>query len=162
MSEQNECIEALNARIDMLEEKLDFYKDGYLRLSKELDKYPCKTVVGNNSVVYSKSADDYDRLISCIKAEAVNDYSELITDNGIVILPCKVNDILYVIPTEKNKLSEITEMKCVGFILGKPADTINLIDKTNKLYQPGFGEYNKTVFGAKILAEIALDKLNRE
>ena len=43
-------------------------------LEEEEDKYPIKTLVGDNSVICSKSSEDYDRLICNIGNEAISNY----------------------------------------------------------------------------------------
>lgn len=49
---------------------------------KGCNKYPCKTVVGNNSEIHSKTAKDYDNLIASIKAEAIKEFAELILNTN--------------------------------------------------------------------------------
>lgn len=47
---------------------------------KGCNKYPCKTVVGNNSEIHSKTAKDYDNLIASIKAEAIKEFVRAVID----------------------------------------------------------------------------------
>ena len=50
-------------------------------LEKEQNEYPVKTLVGNNSVICSKSSEDYDKLIADIGHEAITDFvGELIAN----------------------------------------------------------------------------------
>lgn len=90
-------------------------------------------------------------------AEYLADY---LLANGVVVLPCKVGDTVFVIPTKENGLSEIAEMCCIGFSLGDPNDTVNLLNDKNKLYQPSFDKFGKTVFLTKEEAEAALEASN--
>lgn len=46
------------------------------RLKEQLEEYPFKCKVGNNSEIHSKSIQDYDRLIDDIQAEAVKEFAE--------------------------------------------------------------------------------------
>lgn len=64
------------AEIDTLKAERNNYKEWYLSLANEVDKLPCKTVVGNNSEIHSKSAKDYDNLIANIKSEAIQEFAE--------------------------------------------------------------------------------------
>ena len=45
-------------------------------LKEQLEEYPFKCKVGNNSEIHSKSIQDYDRLIDDIQAEAVKEFAE--------------------------------------------------------------------------------------
>lgn len=80
--------------------------------------------------------------------------------NGVVVLPCKIDDKVFVIPTEENGRKEITLMTCLGFMIGKPCNTANCVDEKNKLYQPSFDKFGKTVFLTKKEAETALEAHN--
>lgn len=93
----------------------------------------------------------------CLKcgSECLADY---LLQNGVVVLPCKVGDTVFVIPTKENCLLEIAEMRCIGFSLGEPNNTANLANDKNKLYQPSFDEFGKTVFISKEEAEKALER----
>lgn len=76
--------------------------------------------------------------------------------NGVVVPPCKFLQRVYVIPTIENRLSDVTEMKCIGFTLSHDAYCVNLMNEKNKLYQPAFGRFGKTVFLTREEAERAL------
>lgn len=73
--------------------------------------------------------------------------------NNVIPLPCKFLQKCFVIPTIENNLSDITEMKCIGFSLSYDSYNANLITDKNKLYQPCFGAFGKTVFLTKEEAE---------
>lgn len=73
-----------------------------------------------------------------------------------VELPCKFLQKCFVIPTSENKLPDITEMECIGFALSNGSYNANLITDKNKLYQPCFGAFGKTVFLRREEAEKAL------
>jgi hypothetical protein len=73
--------------------------------------------------------------------------------NGVIPLPCKFQQEVYVLPTINNNLPEITKMKCIGFILSCDMYNANLVNDKNKLYQPCFGDFGKTVFITKEEAE---------
>lgn len=66
--------------IETLKAERNNYKEWYLSLANEVNKLPCKTVVGNNSEIHSKSAEDYDNLITNIKSEAIQDFVDLLVD----------------------------------------------------------------------------------
>ena len=90
---------------------------------------------------------------SCLLAENIAD--DLLA-NGVIVPPCKFLQKYFVIPTIENNLSDITEMKCIGFSLSHDSYNANLITDKNKLYQPCFGAFGKTVFLTKEEAEQAL------
>ena len=46
------------------------------RMKEEANKYPCKVRMNENSIVRSKSLEDYDRLIGDISAEAIKEFAE--------------------------------------------------------------------------------------
>ena len=83
--------------------------------------------------------------------------ADFLLENGVVALPCKFLQKCFVIPTADNSLSEITEMKSVGFSLSSCNYNANLITDKNKLYQPSFEAFGKTVFLTKEEAEQALN-----
>lgn len=76
--------------------------------------------------------------------------------NRFVELPCNFMQKCFVIPTIENNLSDITEMKCIGYALSNGLYNANLITDKNKLYQPCFGAFGKTVFLTREEAERAL------
>ena len=78
--------------------------------------------------------------------------------NGVIVPPCKFLQKVFVIPTIENNLSDITEMKCIGFSLSHDSYNANLITDKNKLYQPCFGGFGKTVFLTREEAEQALER----
>ena len=97
---------------------------------------------------------DIDSLIDSPKgAEFISDY---LLENGVIVPPCKFLQRVYVIPTIENRLSDVTEMKCIGFTLSHDAYCVNLMNEKNKLYQPAFGRFGKTVFLTREEAERAL------
>lgn len=108
---------------------------------------------------------DRDRLIELIinaKREdpETGSFTEFLADyllaNGVIVLPCKFLQKCFAIPTIENNLSDITEMKCIGFSLSHDSYNANLITDKNKLYQPCFGAFGKTVFLTREEAEKAL------
>lgn len=76
--------------------------------------------------------------------------------NRFVELPCKFLNNCFVLPTINNNFSDITEMKCIGFSLSHDSYNANLITDKNKLYQPRFEAFGKTVFLTREEAEQAL------
>lgn len=89
------------AEINTLESERNNYKEWYLSLANEVNQYPCKTVVGNNS------EKDYDNLIASIKAEAIKDFAERLKEK-FGIYDCIVtvnNEDVY------NLVKEMTEGK---------------------------------------------------
>lgn len=86
----------------------------------------------------------------------VRDCKHFKNRNRFVELPCEFLRKCFVIPTAENKLSDITEMECIGFALSNGNYNANLITDKNKLYQPCFGTFGKTVFLTREVAEQAL------
>lgn len=99
-------------------------------------------------------------MLSCDKMRRcdIERHADYLLENSVVVLPCKAEDAIFVIPTKENKLTEITEMRCLGFSLGEPNDTVNLSTDKNKLYQPSFDKFGKTVFLTKEEAEKVLER----
>ena len=89
--------------------------------------------------------------------EADGECTEYKDKTYFVKLPCKLNDIVFVIPTESNGFESITKMECLGFQISKPCFVADLFRKENgkssKMYQPGFDDFGKTVFFTKEEAE---------
>ena len=75
--------------------------------------------------------------------------------NGVIVPPIKPMQKCVVLPTIENGLQDITEMKCIGYSISHDSAVLNLIDWKNKLYQPAFGRFGKTVFLTKEEAEAA-------
>lgn len=106
----------------------------------------------------------------CVECDDYNgdrDYclSNMIADhiiaNGGILTPCKFLQKCFVIPTVENRLTEITEMKCIGFSLSHDSYNANLITEKNKLFQPSFGEFGKTVFLSMEAAKTAMGGIKR-
>ena len=104
-----------------------------------------------------------ERLVELIKnavGGCAKHWAEIIADhllaNGVIVPPCKFHQKVYVLPTKENSLDDITEMKCIGFILSCDCYGVNLITAKNKLYQPSFDYFGKTVFFAREEAEAKL------
>ena len=109
-----------------------------------------------------------DRLIELLKkqvgytmpiftaSETIKILADYLIANGVILLPCKFLQKFFVIPTIENKFNDITAMKCIGFSLSHDSYNVNLITDKNKLYQPCFGDFGKTVFLTREQAEQAL------
>ena len=82
--------------------------------------------------------------------------ADYLLEHGVIVTPCKFLSKCYVLPTRNNNLSDITETKCLGFILSQDSYNANLVTEKNKLYQPCFGAFGKTVFLTREEAEKAL------
>ena len=82
--------------------------------------------------------------------------ADYLLEHGVIVTPCKILSKCYVLPTIDNNLPDITEMKCLGFILSSDSFNANLATEKNKLYQPCFGTFGKTVFLTREEAERAL------
>ena len=82
--------------------------------------------------------------------------ADYLLEHGVIVPPCKFLSKCYVLPTRNNNLSDITETKCLGFILSQDSYNANLVTEKNKLYQPCFGAFGKTVFLTREEAERAL------
>ena len=86
--------------------------------------------------------------------------ADYLLEHGVIVLPCKFLSKCYVLPTRNNNLSDITETKCLGFILSQDSYNANLVTEKNKIYQPCFGAFGKTVFLTREEAEKALKEWN--
>ena len=86
--------------------------------------------------------------------------ADYLVEHGVTVPPCKFLSKCYVLPTRNNNLSDITETKCLGFILSQDSYNANLVTEKNKLYQPCFGAFGKTVFLTREEAEKALKEWN--
>lgn len=86
----------------------------------------------------------------------IEDIADYLLEHGVIVPPCKFFSKCYVLPTIDNNLPDITEMKCLGFILSHDSYNANLVTEKNKLYQPCFGAFGKTVFLTREEAEKAL------
>ena len=82
--------------------------------------------------------------------------ADYLFEHGVIVPPCKFLSKCYVLPTIDNNLTDITETKCLGFILSQDSHNANLVTEKNKLYQPCFGAFGKTVFLTREEAERAL------
>ena len=110
-------------------------------------------------------ADMRERLIELINTDMSGcdgDYAEEMADyfieNGVIVLPCKVGDTLYVL---LNRIKEIDECKVIGFMCGRENDTIQFLDGSiytlwDRKYDEHFG---KTIFFTREEAEQALQAL---
>lgn len=90
--------------------------------------------------------------------ERIADY---LLSNGVVVLPCEIDAPVFVIPTKENGRKEITPMACLGFVISESGNVANCFDEKNKLYQPSFDAFGKTVFLTYKEAEEALTKESR-
>ena len=91
-----------------------------------------------------------------VSIKTVTEIAEHLISNGVTVPPCKFLSKCYVLPTIDNNLTDITETKCLGFILSQDGYNANLVTEKNKLYQPCFGAFGKTVFLTREEAEKAL------
>ena len=96
-----------------------------------------------------------------VSIKTLTEITEHLIANGVIVPPCKFLQKCFVIPTIENNLSDITEMKCIGFSLSHDSYNANLITDKNKLYQPCFGAFGKTVFLTREEAEKALERSKR-
>lgn len=87
--------------------------------------------------------------------------ADYLLEHGVIVLPCKLLSKCVVLPTTDNNLPDITEMKCLGFSLSADSYNANLVTEKNKLYQPCFGAFGKTVFLTREEAEKALKECER-
>lgn len=83
-------------------------------------------------------------------------FADYLLANGVIVPPVKPMQKCVVLPTIENGLQDVTEMKCIGYAVSHDSAVVNLIDEKNKLYQPAFGRFGKTVFLTKEEAEAAL------
>ena len=84
--------------------------------------------------------------------------ADYLIQNGVIVPPYRYLQKCFVIPTVENGLTCIAEMKCIGFSLSRDSYNANLITDKNKLYQPCFGDFGKTVFLTREEAEKALER----
>lgn len=92
------------------------------------------------------------------------EYEDLEEQGKLLKLPCMYGEEVFVIPTKENILSKIAKMKCFGFCIGEPNNTVNLFpiggqDVSVKLYQPDFADFGKSVFLTREAAEAALKNM---
>ena len=99
---------------------------------------------------------DFYYLIETMTRDDIDNIADHLLGNGVIVPPCDFLQKCYVLPTIENGLSEMTEMKCIGFMLSHDSYVANLVDNKNKLYQPCFGRFGKTVFLTREEAEQAL------
>lgn len=107
--------------------------------------------------------DSQNKCESCVGYGKGNDCercleADYLLKNGVVVLPCGIDDPVFVIPTKENSRKEITPMACLGFVIGEPCNVANCFDEKNKLYQPSFDAFGKTVFLTHEEAETALER----
>ena len=112
---------------------------------------------------------DRDRLIELLAnsgcsadLETYQELADHLLANGVIVPPCDFQQKVYVLPTRENSLPEITEMECIGFILSRDCYGVNLITDKNKLYQPSFDYFEKTVFLTKEEAERELKNRGKD
>ncbi len=78
--------------------------------------------------------------------EKLGRYEDLEEQGLLPKLPCGYGTTVYVIPTKENCLTEIAEMECLGFFIGKPCSVANLFSKEEKaVYNTAYLEAIKTV-----------------
>ena len=77
-----------------------------------------------------------------------------------VHLPCKIGSRIFVIPTKENRLEEITEMKALGFSIGKPCNNANCfrVRGSAALFQPSFNDFGISIFLTREEAEKHLEE----
>lgn len=107
----------------MYEKLIELLIDGH-RNSEELPHYYGEPMRGN----YQKFAD-------------------YLLENGVVLFPCKVGDTVFVTPTKKNRLTEITEVRHgewvrVRFCKQADPDGGYWIVRCNHCNTPHIKEYN--------------------
>ena len=108
----------------------------------------------------SKVIEELNKHLELNEEEWMGIYADHLIANGVIVLPCKFLQKCFAIPTIENNLSDITEMKCIGFSLSHDSYNANLITDKNKLYQPCFGAFGKTVFLTREEVEKALERSN--
>ena len=66
----------------------------------------------------------------------------------LLSVPCKLGQIVYVIPTKENRLSETTAFKVTGFSISDCGNVANCIRVKGSpaLFQPAFEEFGVSVF----------------
>ena len=109
------------------------------------------------TVLLMVGAGDFIKKNGALNCSKLADY---LIEHGVIVPPCKFLSKCYVLPTRNNNLSDITETKCLGFILSQDSYNANLVTEKNKLYQPCFGAFGKTVFLTREEAEKALKEWN--
>ena len=100
-----------------------------------------------------------DRLIKLLEAcSGLSNYTkaDYLLANGVIVPPCMVGDMVYVLITSQNYIDEST---VIGIIIGKNNDTLQFKDGSiytiwDKAYDEHFG---KTVFLTREEAEAALE-----
>lgn len=110
-------------------------REKLIKLLREADKICDSQNKCENCVGYGKG-NDCER---CLEADYM-------LKNGVVALPCEIDAPVFIIPTKENGRKEITPMACLGFVISESGNVANCFDEKNKLYQPSFDAFGKTVF----------------
>ena len=95
-------------------------------------------------------------------SEKIDELSDYLLSYGVIVPPCELNDLVYVIPCRENGLKEIAEMRCIGFAISRDEKNVNLVDWKNKLYQPYFSKFGIYIFPTKKEAEKALKEMRKK
>jgi hypothetical protein len=77
---------------------------------------------------------------------------------GVIAPPCEIEQEVFVMDTIENGLDKPTKMKCIGFAISHDSCVVNLKTDKNKLYQPGFGRFGKSVFHTEQELQQAIDQ----
>ena len=103
--------------------------------------------------LYEKAVAEYSKTNKAMfKKSFICDF---LIENGVIVPPCELNDLVYVIPCRENGLKEIAEMRCIGFAISRDEKILNLVDWKNKLYQPYFSRFGIDIFSSRKEAEKA-------
>ena len=80
-----------------------------------------------------------------------------------IILPCKINSHIFVIPTEENGLGKITRMRAVGFETTETHSVVNCYKskEVSQQYNIAFSDFGKTAFLTYEKAEQALKEVKK-
>lgn len=94
------------------------------------------------------------------KADFSEKFADYLLANGVIIPPCKVGDVVYVLITSHTSQGYIDKSEITGLIFGRNHDTLQFLDGSiytiwDKKYEEHFG---KTVFLTNEEAEVALNK----
>lgn len=77
------------------DEEIEYLKAEIERLKEEGNKYPCRVRMNENSIVRTKSLEDYDRLIGDISAEAIKEFAERLKKRARMPLGTLYGEMVY-------------------------------------------------------------------
>ena len=137
-------------------------QDDYIELCKfSKDINYCEKCIHYDLCLYNSYQSEYSKNSKNppIKVEIKSNMCANFVDKSeYIILPCKINSHIFVIPTEENGLEKITRMRAVGFETTETHSVVNCYKskEVSKQYNIPFSDFGKTAFLTYEKAEQAL------